>query len=52
MSTKKLHREILLSSVYKLSSENSQVNYAKDSANRLYCGESPRMDRNRFAIYC
>jgi hypothetical protein len=36
MSTKKLHREIMLSSVYQLGNDNSEVNYAKDSANRLY----------------
>jgi len=36
MSIKKLHREIMLSSVYQLSSEFNQANYAKDSANRLY----------------
>ena len=36
MSMKKLHREILLTSVYQLSSENDPVALAKDSANRLY----------------
>src|SRR5262249_60623023 len=36
MSIKKLHREIMLSSVYQLSNEFNQVNYDKDSANRLY----------------
>lgn len=36
MSIKKLHREIMLSSVYQLSNEFSQANYDKDSANRLY----------------
>ena len=35
MSIKKLHREIMLSSVYQLSNEFSQANYDKDSANRL-----------------
>jgi len=35
-STKKLHREIMLSSVYQLSAENSESNFAKDSGNRLY----------------
>lgn len=36
MSIKKLHREIMLSSVYQLGSDFRQVNYDKDSANRLY----------------
>jgi hypothetical protein len=36
MSIKKLHREVMLSSVYQLSNEFSQANYDKDSANRLY----------------
>jgi hypothetical protein len=36
MSMKKLHREIMLSSVYQLSSENNEANLAKDSGNRLY----------------
>ena len=36
MSIKKLHREILLSSVYQLSNETIKANYDKDSANRLY----------------
>jgi hypothetical protein len=36
MSIKKLHREIMLSSVYQLSNEFNKVNYDKDSANRLY----------------
>ena len=36
MSTKKLHREIMLSSVYQLSSDNDPADYAKDSGNRLY----------------
>jgi mono/diheme cytochrome c family protein len=43
LSAKKLHREILLSSVYQLSAENSQENFAKDSGNRLYW----RFDRRR-----
>jgi hypothetical protein len=43
MSIKKLHRDIMLSSVYQLSSENSEPAYAKDSANRLYW----RMNRKR-----
>ena len=36
MSTKKLHREIMLSSTYQLSADNLEVNFAKDSGNRLY----------------
>ena len=36
MSIKKLHRQILLSSVYQLSTEDSEANSAKDPANRLY----------------
>jgi hypothetical protein len=43
MSMKKLHREIMLSSVYQLSSETNQANLAKDSGNRLYW----RFDRKR-----
>jgi hypothetical protein len=45
MSMKKLHREIMLSSVYQLSTSNDQANYAKDSGNRLYWrAEHRRMD--------
>jgi hypothetical protein len=36
MSTKKLHREIMLSSVYQLSADNDPANFAKDGGNRLY----------------
>src|SRR5260221_3995759 len=36
MSIKKLHREILLSSVYQLSDDESKINFEKDPANRLY----------------
>jgi cytochrome c553 len=36
MSIKKLHREILLSSVYQMSTANDPVAAAKDSGNRLY----------------
>ncbi len=36
MSIKKLHREIMLSAVYQLSSEQVAVNAEKDSGNRLY----------------
>jgi len=43
MSIKKLHREIMLSSVYQLSTELDQANFEKDSGNRLYW----RMDRKR-----
>jgi hypothetical protein len=36
MSTKKLHRAIMVSAVYRLSVEDSPENFAKDSGNRLY----------------
>lgn len=36
MSLKKLHREIMLTSVYQLSTENDAAALAKDSGNRLY----------------
>ncbi len=36
LSIKKLHREIMLSSVYQLSNEHIQANHDKDTANRLY----------------
>lgn len=36
MSIKKLQREIMLSSVYQLSTENDQEAYDKDSGNRFY----------------
>src|SRR5262249_19154324 len=36
MSIKKLHRDIMLSSVYQLGTQNIEANYAKDSGNRLY----------------
>ena len=36
MSMKKLHREILLSATYQLSTESSPENAEKDGANRLY----------------
>ncbi|MDX2270158.1 MAG: PSD1 and planctomycete cytochrome C domain-containing protein [Bryobacter sp.] len=42
-SIKKLHREIMLSTVYQLSSTNNAANFAKDSANRNYW----RFDRKR-----
>ncbi len=45
MSMKNLHREIMLSSVYQLSTANDQANYAKDSGNRFYWkAEHRRMD--------
>lgn len=45
MSMKKLHREIMLSSVYQLSTEMNEADYAKDSGNRLYWrAEHRRMD--------
>jgi hypothetical protein len=36
LSIKKLHREMMLSAVYQLSSESSAKNFDKDSGNRLY----------------
>ena len=36
MSVKKLHREIMLSAVYQLSSDMDEANAAKDSGNRSY----------------
>jgi hypothetical protein len=36
MSIKKLHREIMLSSVYQLGTQNDEASYAKDSGNRFY----------------
>ena len=36
MSLKKLHRDIMLSSVYQLSADNDPVALAKDSGNRFY----------------
>jgi hypothetical protein len=36
LSIKKLHREIMLSAVYQLSTDNVQANFEKDSGNRLY----------------
>jgi hypothetical protein len=45
MSMKSLHREIMLSSVYQLSTANDAVNFAADSGNRLYWrAEHRRMD--------
>ncbi|HMC57910.1 MAG TPA: DUF1553 domain-containing protein, partial [Candidatus Solibacter sp.] len=45
LSIKKLHREIMLSGVYQLSTENDAANFAKDSGNRLYwCANRKRMD--------
>ena len=36
LSIKQLHRELMLSTVYQLSSEHSQASFDKDSGNRLY----------------
>jgi hypothetical protein len=36
MSMKKLHRDIMLSSVYQLSTDHDETAFAKDSGNRLY----------------
>jgi hypothetical protein len=36
MSIKKLHRKIMLSAVYQLSTDLDESNYAKDSGNRFY----------------
>jgi hypothetical protein len=36
LSIKKLHREIMLSTVYQLSADHDQQNFDKDSGNRLY----------------
>jgi Protein of unknown function (DUF1549)/Protein of unknown function (DUF1553)/Planctomycete cytochrome C len=36
MSIKKLQREIMLSTVYQLSSDNDEADFAKDSGNRMY----------------
>jgi hypothetical protein len=45
MSTKSLHRAILLSSVYQLSTSENPEAYAKDSGNRLYWrAEKKRLD--------
>jgi hypothetical protein len=43
MSVKKLHKQIMLSAVYQLSTETDAQNLAKDSGDRLYW----RMDRKR-----
>jgi len=43
MSVKKLHKQIMLSSVYQLSTETDPQNLAKDSGDRFYW----RMDRKR-----
>ena len=43
LSVKKLHRDIMLSSVYQLSTDRDESNYAKDSGDRFYW----RMDRKR-----
>ncbi len=44
-SIKKLHKEVMLSSVYQLASENEASNFAKDSGNRFYWRyEKKRLD--------
>ena len=44
-SIKKLHKEVMLSSVYQLASENEANNFAKDSGNRFYWRyEKKRLD--------
>jgi len=43
LSIKQLHRDIMLSAVYQLSTEYSKANFDKDSGNRLYW----RADRHR-----
>jgi Protein of unknown function (DUF1549)/Protein of unknown function (DUF1553)/Planctomycete cytochrome C len=43
LSIKQLHKDIMLSAVYQLSTEYSEKNFAKDSGNRLYW----RADRHR-----
>jgi cytochrome c553 len=42
LSIKKLHREIMLSSVYQLSTAMNQVAFEKDSGNRLYWRANPK----------
>ncbi len=42
MSIKKLHREIMLSSVYQLSTAMNDAAYEKDSANRFYWRANPK----------
>lgn len=45
MSMKKLHREIMLSSAYQLSTDSNAAAFAKDSGNRLYWrANKKRMD--------
>ncbi|MEO8097014.1 MAG: PSD1 and planctomycete cytochrome C domain-containing protein [Acidobacteriota bacterium] len=45
MSMKSLHREMMLTSVYQLSSGTDEANFAKDSGNRFYWrAEHRRMD--------
>ena len=45
LSIKKLHRTIMLSATYQLSTENDPVNFAKDGGDRLYWRvERKRMD--------
>lgn len=42
LSIKKAHREIMLSSVYQLSTKMDDAAYAKDSGNRLYWRANPK----------
>jgi hypothetical protein len=42
LSMKKLHREIMLSSVYQLSTTMDKVAFEKDSGNRLYWRSNPK----------
>lgn len=45
LSIKKLHRDIMLSSVYQLSTDQNEAAFAKDSGNRLYWrANKQRMD--------
>ena len=52
MSMKKLHREIMLSSVYQLSSDDDEANLAKDSGNRLYWRLRPQTAGSRTTARC
>jgi len=45
MSIKQLHRDIMLSAVYQLSTDHAAANFEKDSGNRLYW----RADRHRMS---
>lgn len=43
MSLKKLHKELMMTAVYQLSTDNDEANFAKDASNRFYW----RADRKR-----